>query len=161
MKKSCSKRPKEKELVFVSKAKTQIKGSVEKLNRVLDVIRKQPVLQASDFLFHSNYACGKDLAKLLKSASSNAISKNQILEEELENTFVYKIWATKSIRLKRMKAGPKGRGRPILKSYSHVFIELGVLSSRSSARKSESLAKSAENKKELEILEAEKKEENR
>ena len=115
-----------KEVSVVSKAKTQLKGSVEKINRVLDLIRLQPVLKASELLFHSNYGCNKNLAKLLKSASSNALSQSKIPEEKLPETFVHKIWASKSIRLKRMKAGPKGRGRPILKHYSHVFVELGI-----------------------------------
>jgi ribosomal protein L22 len=79
-----------------SKAEVMIKGSVE----------------------------SKPLAKLIKSAAANAVVSDSATN--LASLYVSKIWAAKKMELRRMKAGPKGRGRPIRKRYSQVYVELGV-----------------------------------
>ncbi len=101
-----------------------IKGSVEKLQRPLDIIRGMSLQDAMNYLFFSNYGSSKPLAKLLKSAAANAVDTKAVAE--VRDLWVSKIWAVKSLELRRMKAGPRGRGRPIKRRYSRVFIELGV-----------------------------------
>lgn len=107
-----------------STAVAMIKGSVEKMQRPLNVIRGQSLEEAMNFLLFSSYAASKPLAKLIKSAAANAVNKQEV--SEIRSLWVSKIWAVKSLELRRMKAGPRGRGRPIKKRYSRIFVELGV-----------------------------------
>jgi large subunit ribosomal protein L22 len=127
VKKSKKSDPKEKvNFTSASKAVVMIKGSVEKLQRPLDVIRGASLKDAMNFLYFSNYGSSQPLAKLIKSAAANAVSNHGI--PEVSSLWVSKIWAVKSLELRRMKAGPRGRGRPIKKRYCRVFVELGVKS---------------------------------
>lgn len=101
-----------------------IKGSVEKLQRPLDVIRGASLVEAMNYLYFSDLAASDPLAKLIKSAAANALNLDSNIS--LSDLWVSKIWAVKSLELRRMKAGPRGRGRPIRKRYSKVYVELGV-----------------------------------
>lgn len=103
-----------------------IKGSVEKLQRPLDVIRGQVLPEVMNFLYFSDLGASKPLAKLIKSAAANAVNLDSTVN--LAELCVSQIWAVKKLELRRMKAGPRGRGRPIRKRYSEVFVELGVKS---------------------------------
>jgi large subunit ribosomal protein L22 len=107
-----------------SHASVMVKGSIEKLQRPLDVIRGISLKEAMNYLFFSSYAASKPLAKLVKSAAANAINLNPGLD--LNDLWITTIWVQKDLELRRMKAGPKGRGRPIRKRYSTVYLELGV-----------------------------------
>lgn len=107
-----------------SRAVGMMKGSIEKLQRPLNIIREKSLQEAMNFLLFSNYGSSKELAKLLKSAAANAVNTENA--SDLKSLWVSKIWAVKSLELRRMKAGPRGRGRPIRKRYSRVFVELGV-----------------------------------
>jgi large subunit ribosomal protein L22 len=119
-----SKTTAQSEFVAVSRAVCMVKGSIEKQQRPLNVIRGKSLQEAMNFLLFSNYGSSKDIAKLLKSAAANAIDQEQV--SDLKELWVSNIWAVKSLELRRMKAGPRGRGRPIRKRYSRIFVELGV-----------------------------------
>lgn len=101
-----------------------IKGSIEKLQRPLDVIREASLPDVMNYLYFSDLGASPSLAKLIKSAAANAVNLNEGLD--LKDLWVSKIWAVKSLELRRMKAGPRGKGRPIRKRYSKVYVELGV-----------------------------------
>ena len=120
------KRKYKKHLTEVSVAKGIIKGSVQKLQRVLDLIRHKQLPEAFNVLASSNYAASKKVAKLVKSAAFNAYSQDFIQEDGFKDLHISEIWASKGLQLRRMKAGPKGRSRPIKKVYSKVFVELAI-----------------------------------
>ncbi len=109
---------------FLAAANVMIKGSVEKMQRPLNEIRDKSLKDAMTYLMFCPYASSRSLAKLLKSAASNAVSK--FPDTDLANLWIREIWAVKDMELRRMKAGPKGKGRPIRKRYSKIFVELGV-----------------------------------
>ncbi|MDX1917782.1 MAG: uL22 family ribosomal protein [Candidatus Caenarcaniphilales bacterium] len=108
----------------VSKAVVMIKGSADKLGWALDQVRGKSLPEAMNFLFFHNLACCKPVAKLIKSASANAL--NLQTASDLKDLWISEIYAVKSMELRRFKAGPRGRARPIRKRYSRVFVELGV-----------------------------------
>ncbi|MDJ0624750.1 MAG: uL22 family ribosomal protein [Candidatus Caenarcaniphilales bacterium] len=107
-----------------STANTMIKGSIAKLKRPLDVIRGTSLQEAMNYLYFCEYISSKNIAKLIKSAAANAINKQEDLS--LGDLWITKIWAVQKLSLRRMKAAPRGRGRPISRSYSQVYVELGV-----------------------------------
>lgn len=107
-----------------STANVMIKGSIQKLKRPLDVIRGASLQEAMNYLYFSEYISSKSIAKLVKSAAANAINKESDLS--LADLWISNIWAVKKLSLRRFKAAPRGRGRPITKSYSQVYVELGV-----------------------------------
>lgn len=110
--------------VTKSKAVAMIKGSVEKMQRPLNIIRGMELEEAMNYLYFSTYGASKPLAKLIKSAAANALNTESI--SDIRSLHIAKIWAVKSLELRRMKAGPRGRGRPIKRRYSRIFVELGV-----------------------------------
>jgi large subunit ribosomal protein L22 len=107
-----------------SHANVMIKGSVEKMQRPLNEIRGKSLKDAMTYLMFCPYGSSRSLAKLLKSAASNSLTFQP--ESDLANLWISEIWAVKDMELRRMKAGPKGKGRPIRKRYSKIFVELGV-----------------------------------
>ncbi|HEY9885750.1 MAG TPA: uL22 family ribosomal protein [Vampirovibrionales bacterium] len=109
-------------------AQVMIKGSVDKMKRPLNEVREKKLEEAMTYLQFSDFIASSKVAKLIKSAASNALNLNEGLQ--LSDLYVSKIWATQSLVLRRFKAGPKGRGRPIKKRYSQVFVELGVLENK-------------------------------
>ena len=115
---------KEAELVALSTAKVMIKGSVPKLNRALSVIRGTRLGEAMNYLYFCGFACGQPLAKLLKSAAANAFDRGLI--KDLDQLYIVQIWAVKGMELRRMRAASRGRGSPRRKSYSQVFVSLGM-----------------------------------
>lgn len=115
---------KSKLLVPVSNAKVMIKGSVSKINRDLNVIRGLNLEEAMNYLFFSNYSSSQPLAKLLKSAAANALNKG--LVQDLKELVISQVWANKSLQLKRMRAGSRGKPSPRTKVYSNVFVELAI-----------------------------------
>jgi large subunit ribosomal protein L22 len=114
-----------KKFATKSTAVAMIKGSVEKMQRPLNIIRGMGLEDAMNYLLYSTYGASKPLAKLVKSAAANALSKQTVTD--IRSLCVAKIWAVKSLELRRMKAGPRGKGRPIKKRYSRIFVELGVI----------------------------------
>jgi|GEM_PF-4035382 len=120
---------KQKVLVSVSNAKTTLKGSVEKVNRALNIIRGMSLQEAMNFLYFSRYACAAPIAKLLKSAAANALHNNPALVQDLKDLHISQIWSSPAFKLRRWKSAPRGRARPIQKQYSHVYLELAILGS--------------------------------
>ena len=101
---------------------TTIRGSAQKLNLVAALIRNRPVEDAMNILTFSKKAMAVDVRKVLASAVANA--ENRFPNIELDKLFIKRIYANDAPRLKRFKAGPMGRMRPILHRFSHISIFL-------------------------------------
>lgn len=111
-------------LVQVSESSAIVKGSVEKVNRDLSVVRRLSLPDAMNYLYFSPYGSADDVAKIIKSAAANAMNKG--LVNDLKDLIVDEVYATKAFQLKRMRAGSRGRPSPRSKAYSKVFVKLSI-----------------------------------
>lgn len=99
-------------------AKT-IRLQPRKARLVLDVIRGKDVAEAAAILkFTPNYAA-EVIAKVLKSAVSNAVVNHQLEEDKL---FVTACYADEGVVLKRFMPRAKGNAAPINKRTSHITV---------------------------------------
>ena len=113
------------EVIQVSGAKTFVKGSVIKVNRVLNIIRGASVKDAMNYLYFSPYSCASDIAKLVKSAIANAY--NSGLVKDINELIISQIWSSQSLEFKRMKAASKGRSSPRTKRHAFITVELASI----------------------------------
>lgn len=91
-----------------------------KVRLVCDVIRLLPVTEALAQLQVMPHRAAPDVAKLLKSAISNAQNKNM----KLDALIVSEISVNKGMMLKRHLPRARGMATPIHKVWSHVMIGL-------------------------------------
>ncbi len=112
--------------VVVSEANTVIKGSVDKLARVTNVIRGLSVAEAMNFLYFCPYISKESVAKLLKSATANALNEGLISQTDLKKLYISEIYTNQAWVLKRMRAASKGKGSPRKKAYSKMSIKLSI-----------------------------------
>lgn len=105
-------------------AKTYIKNlkiSPKKLRFLLPEIKKLKPVEAMDYLLYTQKRSAKVLAKVIKSAVSNA--KNVLQADE--KSLAFKLFTVEQgQRLKRFRAGGRGTVKPILRRFSHVKIIL-------------------------------------
>lgn len=95
--------------------------SPQKLRLVIDQIRGKNANQALVILQYMPQKGAKFAHKLISSAIANAENNDQLNRDDL---FVKSIFADEATRLKRMKAGPRGRSQPRVKRYSHLTVIL-------------------------------------
>jgi large subunit ribosomal protein L22 len=100
-----------------------IRMSPRKIRRVVDVIRGKSATQAETVLKFMPYSAAGVVAKVLKSAVSNAKENEKLSPEDLKVT---KAFVDQAVTLKRWRAMSRGRGFPILKRTSHVTIEVSL-----------------------------------
>lgn len=101
-----------------AKAKT-VRVSARKVRLVLDLIRGKGVKEAAAILkFTKNYSA-TPIAKVLKSAVSNATHNNHLNEEKL---FVKACWADEGITMKRFLPRAKGSASSLNKRTSHITV---------------------------------------
>lgn len=93
-----------------------------KTRQVIDLIRGKDVPTALVILAQVDKGPVKMVAKVLKSAVSNAKQKG-LVENQL---YISKITATAGPMWKRFRAATFGRANPILKRTAHLNIELDV-----------------------------------
>lgn len=99
-------------------AKT-IRIQPRKARLVLDVIRGLDVQEATAVLkFTPNYAATV-VAKVLKSAISNAVTNHQLEEDKL---YIKACFADEGVTLKRFMPRAKGSASPIYKRTSHITV---------------------------------------
>ncbi len=103
-----------------------VRISPRKVRRVADLIRNKSVREATALLSFTPEKAAHDLAKLLKSAATNA--KNTI-GKEAENLYISKITVDQGPVLKRYQTKWRGMASTIRKKTSRVNITLGERSS--------------------------------
>ena len=95
--------------------------SPQKLNLVLEMIRKQKADVAISKLQFSKKRISIDVEKALKSVISNAENNHSL---DIDKLYVKEAFVGKGIVMKRFHARARGRGARILKPFSHLTIIL-------------------------------------
>ncbi|TGK12274.1 50S ribosomal protein L22 [Leptospira fluminis] len=97
-----------------------IRMSPRKLRLVADEIRGYEVAEALDILKYTNKKAIEPIFKLIKSASANAVVKNESAEPG--KMFIKKILVDEGPILKRFRPRARGRAARIRKRTSHVTV---------------------------------------
>ena len=97
-----------------------IHTSPRKLRLVADMVRKMEPIRALDVLRVTPKAAAKDLEKALQTVLANA--KQQGLDIEKAN--FKKIEINESMKMRRFRAGTRGRVKPYKRRMSHIKIVL-------------------------------------
>ena len=116
--KSNIRREKDNEAKVVLK---NLRISPQKLNLVLEMIRRQKADVAISKLQFSKKRISKDVEKALKSGISNAENNHSL---DIDKLYVKEAFVGKGIVMKRFHARARGRGARILKPFSHLTIIL-------------------------------------
>jgi len=92
-----------------------------KARDVADLIRGKGVNTAREVLRHTNRRAAYLFDRVLHSAVANADESGGVDADDL---VVARAWVDEGLKLKRWKAGPMGRVRPIIKRRSHLGVAL-------------------------------------
>ncbi|MCC7208532.1 MAG: 50S ribosomal protein L22 [Anaerolineae bacterium] len=95
--------------------------SPQKIRLVCDQVRGKDADQALAILAYMPQKGAGYVSKLIKSAIANAENNFELNRLDL---YVKTIFADDSFRLKRMKAGARGRYKPRVRRYSHLTVVL-------------------------------------
>lgn len=96
-----------------------ISVSPKKMRRVLKTVRGQKVNAALELLGFLPTPAAREVAKVVKSAASNAENNNMMSQEDLR---VVAIHADPGVTLRRFRARSRGRASRILKRTSHITV---------------------------------------
>lgn len=96
-----------------------IRTSPRKLRPVVDVVRGKKVDEALAILTFLPSPSARTVAKLLKSAAANAENNYEMTLADLR---IVGIFVDEGRRLKRFRAGPRGRVKPLMKRSSHITV---------------------------------------
>lgn len=101
-----------------------IRIAPNKVRLVVDLIRGEPVERAREILRYTPKRAAYLVDRVLLSALGNADARSQgsLTAEEL---YVCDAYCDEGPRLKRHKAGPMGRARPIIRRMAHITVVLG------------------------------------
>ncbi len=124
--------------------------SPRKVRLVADLIRKKPVKEAEQILHFTVKKPAKPLAKLLKTAVSDAQHNFNL---DAENLYISKIIVNEGPRYKRWRPRSRGMVHQILKRTSHVTIVLDEIKPTTKKKKKAEVKK--EEKKSKEVLKTE------
>ncbi|MBI3915262.1 MAG: 50S ribosomal protein L22 [Chloroflexi bacterium] len=107
------------ELVEVMAVEKYIRMSPRKVRLVADMVRGMGVDEAMALLEFTPKQAARAIEKTLNSAAANATQNFGLTRADL---FVSTIKADEGPTLKRVKAGARGRYKPILKRSAHITI---------------------------------------
>ncbi|NJD21670.1 MAG: 50S ribosomal protein L22 [Melioribacter sp.] len=96
--------------------------SPRKMRLVVDIIRGKSVDQAIEILHFSPKHSSKDAEKVLRSAVSNLMNKDDNTKHEISDLFVKEAFVNGGPTLKRISPAPMGRAYRIRKRSNHVTI---------------------------------------
>lgn len=96
-----------------------LRMSPRKVRFVADLVRGKSVDEAIGLLKLTPKEAARAVEKAINAAASNATQNYGLVREEL---FVTTIYADEGPTLKRMKAGARGRYKPILKRGAHITV---------------------------------------
>jgi large subunit ribosomal protein L22 len=98
-----------------------VRMTARKVRLVVDAIRGKMVADAEDLLKFIPRGAATPVAKVLKSAKSNATNNHDMLEDQL---FVKAAFVNEGPTLKRILTRARGRGDYMMKRTSHITIVL-------------------------------------
>ena len=98
-----------------------IRTSSQKLNLIVNDIRKKDINAALNILKFSNKRVSKEVLKTLNSAVANAENNNNL---DIDKLFVKEAYVGKSLRMKRFRPMSKGRAFQIIKPFSRLTLVL-------------------------------------
>ena len=93
--------------------------SPRKLRLIADLVRGKTVDQALTILKFLPSPSAQSVAKAVKSAAANAENNYEMTPSDLK---ISKILIDEGRTMKRFRAGPRGRVKPILKRSSHITV---------------------------------------
>ena len=96
-----------------------VRVTPRKARLVIDLIRGKAVNEALGILSNVNKAASPIVAKVVKSAASNAINNFGMREE---NLYVAEAYATDGLRMKRFLPRAKGSASGLVKRTSHITV---------------------------------------
>ena len=96
-----------------------IRKSPRKLRLMADAIRGRKVDDALNILRFLPSPSARTVAKVVKSAADNAEKNFEMTPSDLR---IVKIFIDGGRSMKRFRAGPRGRVKPILKRSSHITV---------------------------------------
>ncbi len=96
-----------------------VRTSPYKLRPIVDTVRGKKVDEALIILRFLPSPAARTVAKVVKSAAANAESNFEMTPADLR---IVKIFVDEGRTLKRYRAGPRGRAKPILKRSSHITV---------------------------------------
>lgn len=96
-----------------------IHTSPRKLRSIVDTIRGKKVEEAMAILKFLPTPSARDVAKVLKSASANAEVNFEMTPADLR---IVQVYVDEGRTMRRFRAGPRGRVKPIKKRSSHITI---------------------------------------
>ena len=96
-----------------------IRTSPRKLRPIANIVRGKKVDDAMALLKFLPSPSARTVAKVVKSAASNAENAYEMAPDELVIT---EIFIDQSRTMKRFRAGPRGRVKPVLKRSSHITV---------------------------------------
>ncbi|MCX7803566.1 MAG: 50S ribosomal protein L22 [Planctomycetota bacterium] len=100
-----------------------VRESAQKVRLVADMIRNRPVNEAKTILAASKKRAAYFVDRVLTSALGNADDKSGG-KANPDNMYVSHVRVDEGTRMKRWKAGPMGRVRPILRRTCHITVEI-------------------------------------
>ena len=98
-----------------------IRMSAQKMRLVVNLVRGRDVNEALTLLRFTPKAAAKEVAKTITSAIANADENYGLSADEL---CISKIMADEGPTLRRGRAGPRGRYKPVLKRSTHLTVVL-------------------------------------
>lgn len=93
--------------------------SPRKVRLVLDSVRGKPVDEALAILGFLPSPAARTVAKVVKSAAANAENNYQMSPARLK---IVKTFADEGMRLRRFRAGARGRVNPFHRRFSHITV---------------------------------------
>jgi len=97
-------------------------SSPRKMRLVVDLIRGMSVDKALEVLHFSPKHASKDAEKVLRSAVSNLLNKDEATRTEPGDIFVKEVFIDQGPTLKRISPAPMGRAYRIRKRSCHITI---------------------------------------
>nr|AKQ01635.1 50S ribosomal protein L22 [uncultured Ignavibacteria bacterium Rifle_16ft_4_minimus_20697] len=97
-------------------------SSPRKMRLVIDLIRGMSVDKALEVLHFSPKHASKDAEKVLRSAVSNLMNRDEATRMEPSDIFVKEAFVNQGPTLKRISPAPMGRAYKIRKRSCHITI---------------------------------------
>ena len=97
-------------------------SSPRKMRLMIDLIRGMSVDKALEVLHFSSKHASKDAEKVLRSAVSNLMNKDEATRMEASDIFVKEAFVNQGPTLKRISPAPMGRAYRIRKRSCHITI---------------------------------------
>jgi large subunit ribosomal protein L22 len=124
-------------------AKTKyLLASPYKIRPVANLIRRKLYPEAMSLLENMPHRGAKIIRKTVKSAASNALSKNKQLDEDM--LYVREILVDDGPRMKRVWCRARGRADMLLKRMCHVTVVIDEVRASGSPRAGDSSGKAGE-----------------